>query len=66
MTPEALLANVRLHYADAAHNELLRELDYLEARGLLAIANAYPGPAQIRLTADGMELAAAQHAGGAA
>lgn len=66
MTPEALLANVRLHYADAAHNELLRELDYLEARGLLAIANAYPGPAQIRLTADGMELAAAQHAGAAA
>lgn len=63
MTPEALLANVRLHYADAAHNELLRELDYLEARGLLTIAKAYPGPAQIRLTADGMDLVDARNLG---
>ena len=63
MTSPVLLVNVQQYYTDATHNELMRELDYLEAKGLLTITKLPVGRDQVRLTCEGMDLVDARRLG---
>ena len=63
MTSPVVLVNVQQYYPDAIHNELMRELDYLELKGLLTMTRRPASLHHIQLTAEGMDWVDARRLG---